>query len=237
MGFSGDTKVGGVDVWGWSAHLDSTWSAELCIGCGACTQVCPTLEDRDGVRRTIITGTVVREQRAQLHRMRCTDADARAPRMHPGGRPPDHMAALLIASSASRAQAAEPIVPVGSTPCDGEGDRNRDDVRASPRMDRLSIPRIRPPVTRCVLLGGVMKAVTVQPGAADSVRFEDVPEPDESTGSILVEAVAVGICGTDIEITSGTYGWAPPGRERLILGHESLGRVVDPGPGPQPATG
>ena len=29
---------------------------------------------------------------------------------------------------------------------------------------------------------------------------------------------------------SGAYGWAPPGRERLILGHESLGRVIDPGP-------
>src|SRR5206468_3283282 len=78
--------------------------------------------------------------------------------------------------------------------------------------------------------GGVMKAVTVQPGVAGSVRFEDVLEPDESTGSILVEAVAVGICGTDVEIASGAYGWAPPGRERLILGHESLGRVVDPGP-------
>ena len=75
-----------------------------------------------------------------------------------------------------------------------------------------------------------MKAVTVQPGVAGSVRFEEVPEPDESTGSILVEAVAVGICGTDEEITSGAYGWAPPGRERLILGHESLGRVLDPGP-------
>ena len=75
-----------------------------------------------------------------------------------------------------------------------------------------------------------MKAVTVQPGVAGSVRFEEVPEPDESTGSILVEAVAVGICGTDVEIASGAYGWAPPGRERLILGHESLGRVVDPGP-------
>ncbi len=74
-----------------------------------------------------------------------------------------------------------------------------------------------------------MKAVTVQPLVADSVRFEDVPDPDESTGSILVEAVAVGICGTDVEIASGAYGWAPPGRERLILGHESLGRVVDPG--------
>ena len=75
-----------------------------------------------------------------------------------------------------------------------------------------------------------MKAVTVQPGVAGSVRFEEVPEPDESTGSILVEAVAVGICGTDEEITSGAYGWAPPGRERPILGHESLGRVLDPGP-------
>jgi glucose 1-dehydrogenase len=74
-----------------------------------------------------------------------------------------------------------------------------------------------------------MKAVTVHPGVADSVRFEEVPEPDESTGSILVEAVAVGLCGTDVEIASGKYGWAPPGRDRLILGHESLGRVIDAG--------
>jgi threonine dehydrogenase-like Zn-dependent dehydrogenase len=74
-----------------------------------------------------------------------------------------------------------------------------------------------------------MKAVTVQPGVADSARCEEVPEPDERSGSILVEAVAVGICGTDVEIASGAYGWAPPGRERLVLGHESLGRVVEPG--------
>jgi glucose 1-dehydrogenase len=74
-----------------------------------------------------------------------------------------------------------------------------------------------------------MKAVTVQPMVAGSVRYEEVPEPDVSTGSILVEAVAVGICGTDVEIASGLYGWAPPGRERLVLGHESLGRVLDPG--------
>ena len=76
-----------------------------------------------------------------------------------------------------------------------------------------------------------MKAVTVEPGVAGSVRLDDVAEPDESTGSILVEAVAAGLCGTDIEIASGAYGWAPPGRDRLILGHESLGRVVDPGSG------
>ncbi|MGH8989752.1 MAG: glucose 1-dehydrogenase, partial [Acidimicrobiales bacterium] len=30
---------------------------------------------------------------------------------------------------------------------------------------------------------------------------------------------------------SGEYGWPPPGRERLVLGHESLGRVVDAPPG------
>jgi threonine dehydrogenase-like Zn-dependent dehydrogenase len=37
------------------------------------------------------------------------------------------------------------------------------------------------------------------------------------------------VCGTDAEIAGGHYGWAPPGSERLILGHESLGRVIDPG--------
>jgi threonine dehydrogenase-like Zn-dependent dehydrogenase len=46
---------------------------------------------------------------------------------------------------------------------------------------------------------------------------------------VVVEALAVGVCGTDAEIAGGVYGWAPPGEERLILGHESLGRVVDPG--------
>ena len=75
-----------------------------------------------------------------------------------------------------------------------------------------------------------MKAVTVAPGTAGSVRLEEVPEPDASLGSVVVEALAAGICGTDAEIASGSYGWAPPGRDRLILGHESLGRVIDPGP-------
>jgi glucose 1-dehydrogenase len=72
-------------------------------------------------------------------------------------------------------------------------------------------------------------AVTVVPGQAGSARFEDIPEPDPASGSVVVEALAVGVCGTDVEITSGAYGWAPPGRERLVLGHESIGRVVEPG--------
>jgi glucose 1-dehydrogenase len=75
-----------------------------------------------------------------------------------------------------------------------------------------------------------MKAITVEPRKPGSARFEDVPDPDPREGSVLVEAVAVGVCGTDVEIVEGKYGWAPPGQTRLVLGHESLGRVFDPGP-------
>ncbi len=74
-----------------------------------------------------------------------------------------------------------------------------------------------------------MKAITVEPKNPGSVRCEDIPEPDERDGSILVEAIAAAVCGTDIEIAEGKYGWAPPGKTRLVLGHESLGRVIDPG--------
>jgi glucose 1-dehydrogenase len=75
-----------------------------------------------------------------------------------------------------------------------------------------------------------MKAITVEPKQPGSARLEDVAEPDAREGSVLVEAIAVGVCGTDVEIVEGKYGWAPPGKTRLVLGHESLGRVVDPGP-------
>src|SRR6266404_5010105 len=75
-----------------------------------------------------------------------------------------------------------------------------------------------------------MQAITVEPKKPGSARLEDVPEPDPCEGSVLVEAVAVGVCGTDDEIVEGKYGWAPPGQARLVLGHESLGRVVESGP-------
>ena len=74
-----------------------------------------------------------------------------------------------------------------------------------------------------------MKAITVEPHKPETARLEDIPEPDARGGSVLVEAIAVGVCGTDVEIVEGKYGWAPRGKTRLVLGHESLGRVVDPG--------
>jgi threonine dehydrogenase-like Zn-dependent dehydrogenase len=55
--------------------------------------------------------------------------------------------------------------------------------------------------------------------------MEDVPDPDPGSGDLLVDGLAVGVCGTDREIAAGDYGWAPPGHERLVIGHESLGRV------------
>jgi threonine dehydrogenase-like Zn-dependent dehydrogenase len=75
-----------------------------------------------------------------------------------------------------------------------------------------------------------MQAITVDPRYPGSARLDDVAEPEAAAGAVLVEAIAVGVCGTDVDIVEGKYGWAPPGRPRLVLGHESLGRVVDPGP-------
>jgi threonine dehydrogenase-like Zn-dependent dehydrogenase len=75
-----------------------------------------------------------------------------------------------------------------------------------------------------------MKAITVEPKKRGTARLENIPEPDPREGSVLVEAVAVGVCGTDVEIVEGKYGWAPSGDTRLVLGHESLGRVLEPGP-------
>jgi len=99
------------------AYFDFTRPAELCIGCGACTQVCPTgaihLEDRGGVRRTIITGTVVREQPL------LTCSECGAPTQTPAHREfvrkrlPDHMAALLdreLCPACARQRADRPVV-------------------------------------------------------------------------------------------------------------------------------
>jgi threonine dehydrogenase-like Zn-dependent dehydrogenase len=72
-----------------------------------------------------------------------------------------------------------------------------------------------------------MRALTVTPGTPDSATVRDMPEPSRDDGPVLVETLAIGICGTDREIVSGAYGEAPDGAEHLVLGHESLGRVVE----------
>ena len=72
-----------------------------------------------------------------------------------------------------------------------------------------------------------MRALTVRPGVKDSLALSDLPEPATGDGAILVESLAVGLCGTDIEIVRAEYGEAPPGSDVLVLGHENLGRVLE----------
>jgi threonine dehydrogenase-like Zn-dependent dehydrogenase len=72
-----------------------------------------------------------------------------------------------------------------------------------------------------------MRACTVAPGRPDTAGVEDIAAPPADAGDVLVEGLLVGVCGTDVEITSAGYGWPPPGHERLVLFHESFGRVVE----------
>lgn len=74
-----------------------------------------------------------------------------------------------------------------------------------------------------------MRAIVVRP-PAPGAELVELAEPAASDGAVLVEGLALGVCGTDREIVGGAYGWAPPDRERLVLGHESLGRVLEAPP-------
>ena len=76
-----------------------------------------------------------------------------------------------------------------------------------------------------------MRAITLVPGQQSSVALTDMPEPPAEDGPIVVQTQAIGVCGTDQEIIDGEYGSAPPGQDRLIIGHESLGRVAEAPPG------
>jgi threonine dehydrogenase-like Zn-dependent dehydrogenase len=72
-----------------------------------------------------------------------------------------------------------------------------------------------------------MKACTVKPGDISTASVEEIPDPPESDGEVLVEGLYVGICGTDVEISVDGYGEPPAGHQRLVLFHESLGRVIE----------
>src|SRR6266540_3459907 len=74
-----------------------------------------------------------------------------------------------------------------------------------------------------------MLAMTVIPGRPGSAELTELPEPEAKEGELLVEPLYIGVCGTDREILDGAHGEPPPGRERLVLGHELLGRVTDTG--------
>ncbi len=78
-----------------------------------------------------------------------------------------------------------------------------------------------------------MRAVAVFPHAHE-VKLIDVEEPQIARPTeVKLRMLDVGICGTDREISSFQYGTPPDGSDYLILGHESLGEVVEIGPAVQ----
>src|SRR5215470_16304803 len=75
-----------------------------------------------------------------------------------------------------------------------------------------------------------MRAVAVFPKTRE-VKLIDVEEPQVTQPlEVKLRMLEVGICGTDKEICTFEYGAPPVGSEYLILGHESLGQVVEVGP-------
>lgn len=74
-----------------------------------------------------------------------------------------------------------------------------------------------------------MKAIAVHP-AARVTGFAAIPEPElSSRTSIKIRILEVGVCATDREISRGVFGTPPEGYDFLVLGHESLGEVVEIG--------
>jgi threonine dehydrogenase-like Zn-dependent dehydrogenase len=75
-----------------------------------------------------------------------------------------------------------------------------------------------------------MKAMAVFP-AEKAVRLIDQEEPKVSApNQVKIRMLEVGICGTDRDITSFQYGFPPDGSDYLVIGHESLGEIVETGP-------
>ena len=74
-----------------------------------------------------------------------------------------------------------------------------------------------------------MKAIAIVPGTSQ-VSLIDVDEPQiNAPDEVKIKMLQVGICGTDREEAAGGRADAPPGMNRLIIGHEMFGQVVEIG--------
>ncbi len=75
-----------------------------------------------------------------------------------------------------------------------------------------------------------MKAIAVFPGTHEIKLIEHEEPHITRPMEVKVRMLEVGVCGTDREICSFEYGVPPVGSDYLIIGHESLGEVVEVGP-------
>lgn len=75
-----------------------------------------------------------------------------------------------------------------------------------------------------------MKAVAVAPSRRKVELLDVAPPALDTPSAVKVRILDVGVCGTDREICAMDYGTPPDGSEHLVIGHESLGEVVEVGP-------
>ena len=75
-----------------------------------------------------------------------------------------------------------------------------------------------------------MKAIAVTPRIKE-VQIINQAEPNiVSPTDVKLRMLEAGVCGTDKEICAFEYGTPPSGSEQLVIGHESLGEVIEIGP-------
>jgi glucose 1-dehydrogenase len=74
-----------------------------------------------------------------------------------------------------------------------------------------------------------MRAIAVTP-AKKQVGIIDQTEPRiVSPLDVKLRMIEAGVCGTDKEICAFDYGTPPAGFDQLVIGHESLGEVIEVG--------
>lgn len=74
-----------------------------------------------------------------------------------------------------------------------------------------------------------MRAIAVVPGRREVRLLEQEAPVLTGAQDVKVSVLEVGVCGTDKEICAFEYGTPPSGLEHLVIGHESLGEVVEVG--------
>ena len=74
-----------------------------------------------------------------------------------------------------------------------------------------------------------MRAIAVTL-SSKTVSLIDMAEPKLSSPTdVKLRMIEAGVCGTDREICAFEYGTPPPGTADLVIGHESLGEVIEVG--------
>lgn len=74
-----------------------------------------------------------------------------------------------------------------------------------------------------------MKAIAVTPRIKELAIINQAEPKISSSTDVKLRMIEAGVCGTDREICAFDYGTPPSGSEHLVIGHESLGEVVEIG--------